>query len=87
MSKVQASFVRLILVFALFFFTNSVLYAQKYDGFDLEGRILSSKVDDKISLYLSGKYNYWFNPTIGVTIGDHQRIKIKHTILMIIFLI
>ncbi len=68
MSKVQASFARLTFVFALFFFTNSV-YAQTSDGFDLEGGVLSSKVDDKISLYLSGKYNYWFNPTVGVTIG------------------
>jgi hypothetical protein len=45
------------------------MHAQKFDGFDMEGGILSSKVDDKVSLYLSTKYNYWFNPAIGLTIG------------------
>jgi hypothetical protein len=56
-------------------------YSQKTDGFDFDGGIISSSLDDLISFYGGFKYNYWFCPYVGFAVG----VMVSHSKIDMIF--
>lgn len=59
-----------ILIFLIFCFSWCKLYPQKCDGFDIEGGMVISDLDESLSFSLGEKYNYWINSYIGFSAGS-----------------
>lgn len=63
----------------IFSFLPQFLFSQKSKGFDLDGGMFVSDLDQGLSFNLSGKYNYWFNPYFGYSVGamfNHSSIDL-----------
>ena len=56
-----------IIFFSLSF--SQHLLSQKSTGFDFEGGMLVSDLDESLSFNFAVKYNYWVNPYIGGSFG------------------
>lgn len=50
-------------------FLPQFLFSQKSEGFDLDAGMFVSDLNQSLSFNLSGKYNYWFNPYPGYSLG------------------
>lgn len=50
-------------------FLPQFLFSQKSEGFDLDAGMFVSDLTQSLSFNLSGKYNYWFNPYLGYSLG------------------
>jgi len=58
-----------ILITSFLLFFPQYLLSQKSTGFDFEGGMLVSDLDESLSFNFAVKYNYWVNPYIGGSFG------------------
>lgn len=45
------------------------LFSQKGKGFDIDAGMIVSDLSQSLAFNVSGKYNYWFNPYLGYSLG------------------
>jgi hypothetical protein len=62
---------RLLFTIIILFSLTGVnkIYSQKSDGFELEGAILVSDLEESLFFNIGGKYHYWINPFVGFSVG------------------
>lgn len=53
----------------LLFVMATTVSAQKMRGFDIDGSIMYSDLDEPVSFGLGGKYNIWMNPYFAFSLG------------------
>lgn len=62
-----------------FVLSVSPIYSQSKKGFEIEGGLINSDLNESLSFNLGAKYNYWINPFVGYSIGgffNHSRIDL-----------
>jgi hypothetical protein len=63
---------KIILILILLHLTASPsLFPQKRLGWEIEGRIIASSLDDFVTPTLAVNYNYWITPYVGYSIGGY----------------
>ncbi|MDD4516662.1 hypothetical protein [Massilibacteroides sp.] len=68
-----------VLVICGFVLSLSPIYSQSKKGFEIEGGLINSDLNESLSFNLGAKYNYWINSYVGYSIGgffSHSRIDL-----------